>query len=153
MNKQKNVITRRIHMDGWIAHEKRTLDRPSNKQNHATEWTNTPVRRSAVHSCHRVIHDRHCWIGSACSEDRKKNVTNKRASICNMHCCDVKPYSAIGIVTEPRAGRLRIRGSFAGRGKTFFSLVQSVQTGCAAHPVSYTISTRSSFPGGKVAAP
>jgi hypothetical protein len=47
-----------------------------------------------------------------------KNVTNGWTSVRNTDCRDMSRYSAVGIVKGPRAGRLRIRGSIAGKGKT-----------------------------------
>jgi len=58
--------------------------------------------------------------------------------------------ATVGIVTRSRAGR---PGFFSRRGAkmSYFSLPHRVQKGSGAHLASDTMSTGSSFPGGKVA--
>jgi hypothetical protein len=53
---------------------------------------------------------------------------------------------AMGYRLDDRASRVRF---LAGAGS--FSLHHHVQKGSGAHPASYSMSTRGSFPGGKVA--
>jgi hypothetical protein len=53
---------------------------------------------------------------------------------------------ALGYGLDDRGSRVRF---FAGAGN--FSLHRRVQNGCGAHPASYPMSTRGSFPGGKAA--
>jgi hypothetical protein len=60
--------------------------------------------------------------------------------------------SSVGIMTRPRAGRSCSRVRFpAGAGN--FSFHHRFQNGSEAHPPSYPMGTRVSFPEGKAAGP
>jgi hypothetical protein len=62
------------------------------------------------------------------------------------YCCDSSVGIALGHGLDDRDYRVRLP---AGAGN--FSLHHCVQNGSGAHPASYTMGTRGSFPGGKVA--
>jgi hypothetical protein len=66
--------------------------------------------------------------------------------ILNFKFCD----SSVGIATRLWAGRSRFYGSIPG-GAGNFSLHHRVQNGFGAHPASYAMGTKGSFPGGKAA--
>jgi hypothetical protein len=56
--------------------------------------------------------------------------------------------SSVGIATRLRTGRSAFHDSIPG-GAGNFSLHHRVQNGSGAHPASYSMGTRVSFPGGK----
>jgi len=56
----------------------------------------------------------------------------------------IRQDSSFGVVNELPGGQLRNSGLFPGRDKRFPRL-QNVQTGCGAHPASYTMHIRDSF--------
>jgi hypothetical protein len=122
MNEQKNEVTGRERVTGWIADETQLLEKCCNKENHVTRPTFCSSFRSL--------------------SDRGKAFLNSGLSVAKTVCCAMNRYSAFDIVTRPRARRLRVRGSIP----YIRSVLQSVQTGYAAQPVSYTISNGRSFP-------
>jgi hypothetical protein len=54
--------------------------------------------------------------------------------------------SSVGIVTRVQAGQSRVQ---VPAGVREFPLLQNVQTSSEAHPISYSMGTRGSLPGGK----
>jgi hypothetical protein len=85
-------------------------------------------------------------------EGRKETIGIKETATNNstVHYTEKSRHSWVGIALgdglDDRGSRFRFP---AGAGN--FSLHHSVQNGSGAHPASYPMGTRGSFPGGKVA--
>jgi hypothetical protein len=69
-----------------------------------------------------------------------------RILLHELMCRDRSVRIALGYGLDDRGSRVRFP---AGAGN--FSLHYVVQNGCGAHPASYPVGTRGSFPGGKAA--
>jgi hypothetical protein len=68
-----------------------------------------------------------------------------------MHTKIVKLQILMGAKIAQSGYGLGDQGLILDRGQGFFSLCHCMQTSSGAHPASYTVGTRGSFPGGKVA--
>ena len=88
-----------------------------------------------------INENRHCIVAAATNKSKVRIVP-----YYFLYC--ILAFGVIGVVARLRAGRsgVRIRA-----GATDFSLLQNVQTGCGAHPDSYSVSAGDSFGGSKAA--
>jgi hypothetical protein len=80
--------------------------------------------------------------------DLYANITFEFRITMNYKSCDSSVGIALGYGLDDRGSRVRFP---AGAGN--FSFHHRVQNGSGAHPASYPMGTRGSFPGGKAAGP